>query len=74
MSALQSRNSVHPARCPSTGHGTVRLDRLLPSRIVRQLSRCDAMYHSFRSRFDFARLAGASQSQAHALPVALKLP
>jgi len=32
------------------------------------------MYRSFKSRFNFARLAGASQSQAHALPVALKLP
>jgi hypothetical protein len=74
MIAVQSRNSAHPVRCLSTGHGRVRLDTLLSSQIVGQFAAVNAICCPFIDRFIVSQLAGSVRSQSYSSPVALKSP
>ena len=74
MTALQSRNSVHPARGPSTGHGRVHPDTLPSSQIARQFAAVNAICCSFINRFIISQPAGSVRPQSHGSPAAPKSP
>ncbi len=74
MTALQSRNSAHPVRCRSTGHGRVRPDALLSSQIARQFAAVNAICRFFINRFIVSRLDGSVRFQSYSSPAALKSP
>jgi hypothetical protein len=74
MTALQSRNSAHPVRCRSTGHGRVRPDLLLSSQIARQFAAVNPICRSFTNRFIVRQPAGSVRSLTYGSPAALKFP
>ena len=74
MTGLQSRNSAHPARCPSFGHGRVRSGTLMSSQIARQFAAVNAICCSLINRFNLSQPAESVRSQSHSSPATLKSP
>ena len=74
MTALSSRNSAHPVRCRSTGHGGVRSCTLLSSQMARQFAAVNAVCRTFINHFIDSQLAGLVRFQSYSSPAALKSP